>query len=769
MLHKNIQLGNSSFSKKLFFNMLISFVTLIFLLVVSFYLLFSKIYNDTIFKYISSESISSLDRFSMEFDEIFSQIKQMNISISQNPTIYDFLYSSGDDYNIINNANNYLIQIKAMTSYLHSIILLNTNQNFQIVSGKPDVDVSQFSSTKLTRPKSKSNMFLIFSTTGLNSPEAKKTVQKTLSVVFSNYFDINKPLANSIISTLDRDEFENKLLDRFEGSTFIVDNDGQIIFNSHNSTKTDSSGNNSIIKEIISKRTNKGSFSVRETGESKIAFFIKSTETDFYIINVRSYHNITTDLRSKQYRLISISLIILIFFSIAVYIFTLKIYSPIKKVTEIFSNSKFKKMSKRMGEIDIISEVYNEAINQMQKLETINIRNKKRLKEDSLRLLLKNADISDPSKKEIHDYSLNIEFSNLLIVLVKIDNYTPLARGEILAYQAILCSIIPEILKEIFSCETVNMFDGEIALLLNFKDNANNNFNLLLAAMDKLRELPNNIHSTLTIGIGDFANSMEECVKAYNKALEMTKYRFTMGFNKTIYWKLVDENMADNIYYPSEIEDALVNSIRLNNKEFFVENLHNIVTLLKEYPYSDAVSIMFQIISSCIKVINQLIREDSQKFSLNFDEFSSIFSEMQTLEQTEIWLIRTFDEYQKTVEQIIQLKTNKHFKVVEKVEEYVNKNYQDINLSTESVAETVGYAPYYFSKVFKEITGFTVNNYIKKIRIDKAKEFLSQPDIKISDIPNMTGFTTINHFYFVFKKTVGLSPASYREYVLNQK
>ena len=53
-------------------------------------------------------------------------------------------------------------------------------------------------------------------------------------------------------------------------------------------------------------------------------------------------------------------------------------------------------------------------------------------------------------------------------------------------------------------------------------------------------------------------------------------------------------------------------------------------------------------------------------------------------------------------------------------------------------------------------------------RINKAKELLGMEENKINEIPNMVGFTNISHFYAVFKKEVGLTPAAFREYSLNR-
>jgi two-component system response regulator YesN len=74
------------------------------------------------------------------------------------------------------------------------------------------------------------------------------------------------------------------------------------------------------------------------------------------------------------------------------------------------------------------------------------------------------------------------------------------------------------------------------------------------------------------------------------------------------------------------------------------------------------------------------------------------------------------------------------------VENNIKQNYGSVNLSTESLADTIGYTPYYFSKIFKEITGLNVSDYIRQIRINKAKEILSLEENKINEIPGMVGF-----------------------------
>jgi len=60
--------------------------------------------------------------------------------------------------------------------------------------------------------------------------------------------------------------------------------------------------------------------------------------------------------------------------------------------------------------------------------------------------------------------------------------------------------------------------------------------------------------------------------------------------------------------------------------------------------------------------------------------------------------------------------------------------------------------------------GININEYIKQLRINKAKELLETTDYKTNEISDMSGFTNVSNFYLVFKKEVGLTPSSYREY-----
>lgn len=85
---------------------------------------------------------------------------------------------------------------------------------------------------------------------------------------------------------------------------------------------------------------------------------------------------------------------------------------------------------------------------------------------------------------------------------------------------------------------------------------------------------------------------------------------------------------------------------------------------------------------------------------------------------------------------------------------------QDISL--EEVAGMVGLTPTYFSALFKKMTSETFVQYRINRRMEKAKELLSVPHLRISDIAPMVGYDDYPHFTKTFKKIVGLTPSEYR-------
>lgn len=103
----------------------------------------------------------------------------------------------------------------------------------------------------------------------------------------------------------------------------------------------------------------------------------------------------------------------------------------------------------------------------------------------------------------------------------------------------------------------------------------------------------------------------------------------------------------------------------------------------------------------------------------------------------------------------------KRLDYVEYISEYVRLHYME-KLSVEEFAREFGIDRRHMSAQFKKKTGYSVQEFITKIRIDEAMSFLSQ-GYSGKEVAKLCGFSDAHNFYKTFKKTQGLRPAAWKE------
>ena len=94
------------------------------------------------------------------------------------------------------------------------------------------------------------------------------------------------------------------------------------------------------------------------------------------------------------------------------------------------------------------------------------------------------------------------------------------------------------------------------------------------------------------------------------------------------------------------------------------------------------------------------------------------------------------------------------------------EDHQAEDLRLSQVSKAVNTSAYYFCKMFKQATGLTFTDYLARVRVEKVKNLLLNPHIRVSEAAFQVGFQSLSQFNRVFRKITGESPSSYRERVL---
>jgi AraC-like DNA-binding protein/ligand-binding sensor protein len=115
--------------------------------------------------------------------------------------------------------------------------------------------------------------------------------------------------------------------------------------------------------------------------------------------------------------------------------------------------------------------------------------------------------------------------------------------------------------------------------------------------------------------------------------------------------------------------------------------------------------------------------------------------------------------------QVVLQQDNAEPPVITRAKEFIQE-HQTENLRLGHVAKAVNTSTFYFCKMFKKVTGINFTDYLSRVRIEKSKNLLLNPNLRVSEIAFEVGFQSLTHFNRVFKKILGQSPTEYRAQLL---
>ena len=101
---------------------------------------------------------------------------------------------------------------------------------------------------------------------------------------------------------------------------------------------------------------------------------------------------------------------------------------------------------------------------------------------------------------------------------------------------------------------------------------------------------------------------------------------------------------------------------------------------------------------------------------------------------------------------------NRH---LSEIRSFIDRNYSQ-SLTLSSLAETFSLSQSYIARLFRTELGMKPSQYINRIRISAAKAMLAQTDLPVAEIAEAVGYADIYYFSHVFKQVTGLTPSSFR-------
>ncbi len=730
---------------------------------------------------INRSNVYMLEQLRNNMDEIFGQMERLSIDIAYNTRISEFMSISGslenthiyDINKIIKDLKVYSLNYKHIDNFYiffsnTDVILtpsfMSDSKSFYDLFHKNDnMSYLQWKDIIVNRP---SMHYMTMIRRGDNNTNIKTTS-------FSMHIPVQ---STKRIATLVVMIDESSLLDEIknvehheESGIFIMDKNNNVLLK--NNTRID-------IPKVLIKKIENEAFDI-QNGQAYNHRLDKQKYTALYILSQTKRLKYLLIMPTKVLweklhyvrSLMVISIIIcLLIGSIAIYYFIKKNYNPIDKIMEMLRKNSGGHDNKYSNEFDFIESAISYTLDNSQDMA-------KKMKQQSflirdsvlLRLLKGRLDTKVPIENSLASVEIQLVSNYFAVMVMQIEDFNELFKEDVnLGFNEridlikfIMTNIIEELINE-NNLGFMTEIDSMMVCLVNIKsDNLVNWKRELSKVIEQAHKaIVDNFNVNYTVSISNIHDNIEAISQALQEALYVTEYKQIMGLEDTLYYDDIQEVNETIYYYPMLIEQQLVNQIKIGDYEktkklleqIFNKNFEN-----KNLSPKIAKYLMFAVANTIIKAINEI----------NIDYLSNDKS-VNIIEQ--LVDCKNINEMHLIIENIVrgicdsiaEVKENSNNEIVDSAKSFIYENYQNINLSIGLVGEQLKLTPYYVSKLFKEQEGESMQDFINKYRIEKAKDLMNISDYTIEQIAQKVGYASTRTFIRAFNKLEGIAPGKYK-------
>lgn len=324
------------------------------------------------------------------------------------------------------------------------------------------------------------------------------------------------------------------------------------------------------------------------------------------------------------------------------------------------------------------------------------------------------------------------------------------------------CNISPNIIFENDPYNIVVVMKIYEGKYINYGENV-----LISDALNTKNEILEKSGLKVNIGISNPVKSISDIPSAYKKAVFATRSKFYIGRETiSVYDNMKDmDTVLTNKIFKKVIE--LADQIKLLASEKALSTLDSIFELFSENSNVNPDNIYtecFEIVLVLKYEISKLI-SNRQSQNLLFKATIDEVKKYGTIVEIYNLLAGLITD---CIASLSQEQEEGGSAIISKAINFCKNNLsQDITLDI--LAEHININKSYFSFLFKKEIGVNFWDYLTNLKLSKAKELLTETNLKSYEIAGMVGYRNASHFGKVFKEHTGLTPSEFKEKITYTK
>ncbi|RAV16684.1 helix-turn-helix domain-containing protein [Paenibacillus contaminans] len=607
------------------------------------------------------------------------------------------------------------------------------------------------------------------------SIDESKTIQHNVMTLIRSY-----PLTHAegyrkgaVAFNIDERSIFNLIKNAIDPSTgyiFITDAQGTIISHSDKSL-IGSQASGAVWSKQMSEQ-DEGRFSTRISGIGRTVFYMKSPYTGWEIISVVSDSELSKPLVRVRNTLLGISVVLLLLAVAMSAAVNSWMFRPVNRVLANVSKQlqqyrAYERKSEHTAEDEFgsiersLSHILADSDRMYRQMRETQPVIKWRLVMDALIGARKNPGELLPSLEAI---GFPLYAGQMLAMAAEFDRKSEIATPQDLhLYCYALCNVAEEMINTECLGVAIEARDGLVVIVISFADSDGEaNVLRVLAVAELIKSyVEEQFKRTISIGLGRMTQGMETLQQSYHDALSALSYKMILGGNTIISSEDIREPASGEFMRLLGMTDAIVDSLRLTDREKMAKQTER---WFGEMAASGAApdmirQLVVQFMMKAAKAVGEIdpaLLEEAPSHRL-FD----LLSQYENIRQLSDHVIDQLGRY---AEQIGEKRSNRERNdVIERITAFIDERYMHSDLSLNYLASEFKLSVSHVSRLFKEQTESNFIDYLMDIRMRKAKELLAGTDMLVRDVSGAVGYTNVNSFVRIFKKSTGFTPGEYRE------
>ncbi|MZQ84845.1 helix-turn-helix domain-containing protein [Paenibacillus sp. 5J-6] len=511
-------------------------------------------------------------------------------------------------------------------------------------------------------------------------------------------------------------------------------------------------------------------FSIKLDGNKYLSTYITVDHTGWILFKTVPYDEVYVYLNKLRTSIIIITVIVLLATLLVLFQVSRGIYKPVEQLVSQLRSSHFlsEETAASRDEFIFLQDVYKNSATQLGQFHQEKISGQQRMKNRFLsKWILNSLSVSlTDFEGSCREHKLPFrQGQNFMICVLKFDNYKHVTEKsfeekELLVFAVM--NIASEFLSQACHAEAVDLRNDHVAVILQAETSLDHLEALILQLLEECQTYLFQCYNlSITASLSASVADHTYATTAYQQALNVSMYRFIAGKMSVLTQSYIKQlGQIPSMDRVLELENQLLEQVKHANYRGSADKLAALLDEVKKLEYSDMMLSLLHAVNQFKYLVYDLNKARKEPIKVNTILMSKELLQIETIGEFQTKWMEVIDEITSDNE-VETDRISEDAVIALRIQEMIDERYADLNLGASEIAMSIGISPAKVGRFFKSHKQMSIPDYMNRVRLEKAVEWMENSQLNIQDIMRKVGFENESYFYKVFKAKFGTTPREF--------